>query len=721
MSKRRLRVSTAALAVAGLVTGGAAVAVAEVVEAPPSGLAAVGPASSAHGYPTWYEDTAGLRLEQCLDMEDPYCDPAFLAGEMPTADSPMSFPGNWPMESFYFLAGSTMDLSGGGRAKFVGGLEATFANDAVREGDQVVFGRIRFDLDLPGAGTYSVTHPYGKDTFTVSAEEAEDFRYVEDITPAPGNFTLAMKSRLNPFLTWDTGLVSAGGNQYVGDPAVEHRVTGSPLGTNVFRIEGPDIGGPGVDRIETDLFTLMGKVATNSGVDAHKAVLNESSAGSFLDVFATSDAGDTLTVEGAGSEKVTMQADGRRYFARIPLEGPAPAAVTVANESDVPVASKSVDVSDEVVISGAVYDTAAKTLRVSASSTDRLDAPALSLDSLVDVETGAPATFDTDGTAKIALAAPPARVTVSSAGGGSASAPVTVSGGAMSTPAATVAVVTGPSAATLGQQVTLDASASLNAEAFVWRQTAGEPVTTPAGVPVDGATTPSVTFLAPAASSELAFTVTATGSGGESTSAPFTVSVGETLPEQPSASAPEAVAKASPADAFVGQTVTVSGADSTNAETYSWRQTAGPAVDVPADGRSFSFAMPATTEPLTFELTVTSPQGATSPPSTVSVRPVRDELAVTEAELRTRKNEWRVEGTASIAATNTVRVYTRNADGSKGTLLGSAVVTAAVAPATGGDWAIRARDVAPPAGAPARLIVESSRGGRIEVAYTSRR
>jgi hypothetical protein len=712
---RQSRTVVAGVTAAGIVAAGAAVAGATVVAAPPSGLVAMGPASSSHGFPVWYEDSNGLRLEQCLDLEDQYCDPAFLAGEMPDATSPMSFPANWPMESFYFAADAGIDLPGGGKATLVSALEATFANEEVRDGDQVVFGRVRFDLDLPGAGTYTVTHPYGQDTFEVSAQEADGFRYVEDITPAPGNFALAMKSRISPFLTWDTGLVEANGNKYVGDPAVAHKVTGSPLGTNFFRIEGPDIGGPGVNVVETDLFNLMGKVSTNSGIDAHKAVLNESAAGTYLDVFAGADAGDTLTVEGEGFDKATLTADGRRYFARIPLDGVAPQSVTVTNASDVPVASKSVPVSDEVTISGAVYDTEAKTLTVNAASTDQLEPPALTLEGLVDAETGAPAEF-TDGQAVLKLASPPSSVKVTSAGGGTGTAPVTVSGAGMSTPAATVAVVTGPANALLGAEVTLDASASLNTESVVWTQTAGP------DVGVTGATTNTVTFTAPAEPAELGFTVTATGTGGEHTSAPFVLTVGETIPEPEQPAAPVAAAKASPADAAPGQTVTVSGADSTNAAAYAWTQLSGTAVDVPASGESFSFAMPQTTEPLVFGLTVTSPEGTSSEQTRVTVTPIADELTVSAAELRTRKNEWRIAGTAKLTNTNTVRVYLQKADGTKGALIGSSIVAAPVAPATTGDWTIRVRGIAPIAGAQPLLIVESTRGGRLDnVRYTTRR
>ena len=711
----RARAGTAVLAALGVVAATATLAGAEVVTPPPSGLQAVGPASSSHGFPVWYEDTNNLRLEQCLDLENPLCDNAFLAGEMPDPTSPISFPANWPGESFYFLAGSELTTAGGGKAVLVSGLEATFANETVRDGDQVVFGRVRFDIDFPSAGTYTVTHPYGVDRFTVTDADADDYRYVEDITPAPGDFTLAMKSRINPFLRWDTGLVTdPAGNKYVGDPNVAHAVTGSPLDTNFFRIEGPGIGGPGVDMIQTDLFNIMGKVSTNSGVKPDKAVLSETASGRYLDVFAGSDAGDSVTVEADGIQKTTLKGEGSRYFARIPIPAgtPAPTDVTITNESDVPVATKKMPVTDDVTIASAVYDTAAKTLTVDARSSDEVEPPTLSLKGLVDSITGAQAIF-TDGRATLSLESPPADVTVGSTGKGTDVAPVTVTGGELSTPAPTTAIVTGPANVTFGESVTLDASASLNTDTLVWEQTAGP------DVGVTGQTGRQVAFVAPQDAATLEFTVTATGSGGTHTSAPFLVNVADALPEP---AAPVAVATATPASSMAGEQVTVSGAGSTNVATYAWSQTGGPIVDVPTgSAESFTFTMPATTQPLTFALTVTSPQGATSEAGTVSVTPVVDQLTVTSAELRTSKTEWRISGTASIGTGNTVSVYLQTATGEKGALVGSGPVAAPVAPATTGDWSVRARGGVSPNGAN-RLIIESSRGGVLaNVPFSTRR
>ena len=60
---------------------------------------------------------------------------------------------------------------------------------------------------------------------------------------------------------------------YVGDASTAHKVTGSPLGTNFVRVQGPDINpsstkdacptvdGLIADCVQTDLFVVAGKLA----------------------------------------------------------------------------------------------------------------------------------------------------------------------------------------------------------------------------------------------------------------------------------------------------------------------------------------------------------------------------------------------------------------------------------------------------------------------------
>lgn len=707
------RPAAALIATAGLLIASATVAIAEVTIGNPTNLVAVGPISGEHGYPSWYQDPNGLRLEQCLDLEDPYCDPAFLRGEMPDPDAPLGFPDNWPLESFYFQAGAVLDMPGGGRAILVNGLEATMANGATVDGDQVVFGRLRFDIDFPSGGTYEVIHPYGVDTFTVTDGEATGFRYVEDITPAPGSFGLALQSRISPFLVAEGGLITTtDGNAYVGDPAVPTRVTGSPHDTNYFRIDRVSSDGTRTTLATTDEFSLMGKVATNSGVSPGAAVLVETATSRYLDVFATTDAGESISVQGAGLVKTTLDADGGRYFGRIPLSSEVATSVTFSNDSDRPVATRTVPVTDRVVITAATYDTGTDELMVNATSSDEVDPPTLTVEGVTD-NAGAPMTL-VAGTATITTTAPPAAVTVASTGGGSATVDVAVAGGTAAQPAPTIAMISGPVEVLVGEQVTLS-SASLNAESLLWNQLSGTDVS------VNGSTSGTVTFTAPGGAETLSFTLTATGSGGTSTTSAFEVSVVTEATPPPPPAAPVAVAVATPTQAYVGQGVSVSGSGSTNAQSYAWTQVSGTSVSFNATAASFQFPMPTSSAPLMFELVVTSAGGQVSEPMQVTVTQTPDVLTVAQAEYRAGKSDWRINGTASVTATNTVKVYLRNADGSKGALVGEGLVAAPVAPATTGDWQVRVKGGVNPGTASTQLIVESTRGGLLPAVTFARR
>jgi hypothetical protein len=59
---------------------------------------------------------------------------------------------------------------------------------------------------------------------------------------------------------WDPNVVPMAPFGYLGDPTVTHKVIGSRLSTNFFRVEGPNAGGPGVNSIQTDLFVIQGKL-----------------------------------------------------------------------------------------------------------------------------------------------------------------------------------------------------------------------------------------------------------------------------------------------------------------------------------------------------------------------------------------------------------------------------------------------------------------------------
>jgi hypothetical protein len=71
---------------------------------------------------------------------------------------------------------------------------------------------------------------------------------------------MSMNGNNNIFLRWDPAFAPAAPVGYLGDPTVDHRITGSPFNTNIFKIDGPNIGGNGVNTIQTNLFAVSGKI-----------------------------------------------------------------------------------------------------------------------------------------------------------------------------------------------------------------------------------------------------------------------------------------------------------------------------------------------------------------------------------------------------------------------------------------------------------------------------
>ena len=108
-------------------------------------------------------------------------------------------------------------------------LEAAWAVEEVRDGDQIVFGRVRIRARDAADGTYRIVHPYGTDEFTATGGEGIDM--TDDIGIAPGAFGGALQSRIGPFLVWDTFGAATGAPPagYIGDPGVEHAHQGQPV------------------------------------------------------------------------------------------------------------------------------------------------------------------------------------------------------------------------------------------------------------------------------------------------------------------------------------------------------------------------------------------------------------------------------------------------------------------------------------------------------------
>jgi len=256
-------------------------------------LQAYGPLSI-FGFPTYYTDSNGLSLVHGVDVTDVRM-PEFLAlndpALLPDPNAPLDIAtGNFFTESFYFSASSLIFTPNGKARLDLGGAEGVFTtlDGSVQQGWQTVFNRLRVRIDLPAfsgtARTYTVTHPYGVQNFVVTQGGGGAINFTLDSAISPG-FATPLSGFLvpiDPFLMW-TNEAPATPPGYVGDPNVDHRVTGSPLNTNFFRIEGPDIGGPGIDIVETDLFSISGKILPGSpAASASRVVVAKAEPSPFL-------------------------------------------------------------------------------------------------------------------------------------------------------------------------------------------------------------------------------------------------------------------------------------------------------------------------------------------------------------------------------------------------------------------------------------------------------
>lgn len=91
----------------------------------PSGLIRVGPIDPVTHFPLWYEDVNGVKLGICKTQSN-----CLLA--LPNPDAPISVPGNWADEFFYYNCNGRFSSPPGSPAK-VGScqvsLEGAYVND----------------------------------------------------------------------------------------------------------------------------------------------------------------------------------------------------------------------------------------------------------------------------------------------------------------------------------------------------------------------------------------------------------------------------------------------------------------------------------------------------------------------------------------------------------------------------------------------------------------
>lgn len=223
--------------------------------------AGMGPVDPANGFPTWYSDGT-VRLQFC------YQGGQGCLSEPPDPNAPASYPDNFPEEAFWFAA----EASGGNLRLYEAALEGAHVNGPVVDGEQMGFGRLRFRLNgLTPNASYTITHPYGVHTFTADATGVINQTLDEGVC-APTATTACDWAGVGAAFLGDFGpgttatflRQDGAAPGTLGDINTARKVTGAPSGNNFVNVVGPNAGGPGVNTLTVDTFTVQGLIATDS-------------------------------------------------------------------------------------------------------------------------------------------------------------------------------------------------------------------------------------------------------------------------------------------------------------------------------------------------------------------------------------------------------------------------------------------------------------------------
>jgi len=400
------------------------------------------------GFASWYQDTHGRTLDLCLSkalssrVPSTPGAPSYMCSLIPAPGvfddtQPIVFPGNFPDEAFWFTAdGTVVDAARGINLSYGSAVEAAFSGGDPVEGDQISFARIRIRVDVPTAGTYVITHPYGVEVFNVDTPGRRAINMTRDIgIGSPKTYDGALKGDVGPFLRsvngpyTETNPVSGGAEQFVGDPNLEEAVTGSPFNTNFLRIEGPG----GID-LRTTVFAVSGKLSTvvrPTPLIPQRSTYSRKPGTSApvaqQDVFVLAPpAPATVAVTSSTPVLNLTEADSTgSWYAQSPINPTLPTTLQVTADNHLAIATSSpttlpMALTDLVVIQRAEYSLSSGQLTVVASTSDETSPPVLTATSGTGAAIGA---LGGDGAVKTLATGispiPPARVRVTSSNGGS--------------------------------------------------------------------------------------------------------------------------------------------------------------------------------------------------------------------------------------------------------------------------------------------------------------
>ena len=232
---------------------------------------AVAPVTRTDGFPAWYQDADGVRVDLCDDPADPGC--IVLGGDGYDPTQPISFPGNYPPELFYAIADSDLMPTPGceavapGTASLRVALEAAFTGAGAEPGQQIVFGRVRFHASgLCPDTDYTVTTPYGPlDVHSDAGGSVARNAATTDVGcgGAPCDVAEALAApMLGGFLRWAPGVGRAAPAGHLGDAVTLHRVVGGTFLEGGVPVNHVAVTGPDGEVTRTDLFTVSGRLAS---------------------------------------------------------------------------------------------------------------------------------------------------------------------------------------------------------------------------------------------------------------------------------------------------------------------------------------------------------------------------------------------------------------------------------------------------------------------------
>lgn len=399
-------------------------------------FASVGLPDPVHKFPVSITDTNNVSLTLCRDG-DGVTGMCIFDPIDPT--SAWSVTTGFGAEAFFNLANATLTMPSGRRGLLVLGTEAAYLPATVADGNQNLFGRIRIRVDVPGPGTYRVFHPYMKfpgcqpNVYTVNGGR----RAINDTLDIGGGapFSAVLAGQVGPFLQWDPKVAPLAPPGYVGNPQVPHAITGSKCGTNVFRVDGPNIGGVGVNTVSTNLFNVSGKIyvasATESPLVIDRATFDRTvtttGTTARLNVFAQAAPTATVTmsaIPGLAAATVLSSDGAGNFFAQVSaVNATPPTSVTLSATSPTPgvqATQATATVTDSVDVLPSVYisTTTPKQLTISATSSEKAVPPALT--ATVGKTPVALTRNATTGvySATVSVVTPPKSVTVVSSKGG---------------------------------------------------------------------------------------------------------------------------------------------------------------------------------------------------------------------------------------------------------------------------------------------------------------